>query len=380
MDDFQLVLILLLFLGVFSLIMFFALKRMIKAPIAVQLPDFTAMNNAIAALNTSFNSLVSSFETIQKGMQDNLSSNLKNFSDTVSSLSKAVVDLQSVLIGKVDGMSQTLTADLQQRLATVSEGLENLRRSLDENIVPKLSQLDVSQNDVKQSIQTFVALFSGSARTRGIAGEAAIRMILKTLPSSLWAEQVEIPGTSYRSDFAILVPQSDGSNLILPIDSKFSVPSMPERELTAQEQKEWSKKANQLVELRAEEVSKYVAPEKGTANFALMFVPDAVYQMITQETLKEVVAKNVIPVNTPGLVASAFILARFSREVECARDAERVVSAISAALKLLDEVHDSVAKAKKQIASADRNLDDASNGVVKVRERLSISSSAELAS
>ncbi|MCX8182770.1 MAG: DNA recombination protein RmuC [Candidatus Methanomethyliaceae archaeon] len=380
MDDFQLVLIFLLSLGVFSLIMFFAFKRLVKAPIPAQLPDFTAINNAIATLNTSIAGLASSFETTQKGMQENLSSNLKNFSDTVASLSKSVMDLQSALIGKVDGVSQTLTADLQRRLATVSEGLENLRKSLDENIVPKLSQLDNAQNDVKQNIQTFVALFSGSARTRGIAGEAAIRMILKALPSSLWGEQVEIPGTSYRTDFAIFVPQSDGGKLILPIDSKFSVPSMPEGELNAQEQREWSKKANQTVEARAAEVAKYVAPEKGTTNFALMFVPDAVYQMITQETLKEVIARNVIPVNTPGLVASAFILARFSREVECARDAERVVGAISAAVKLLDDVSESVAKAKKQIASADKNLDEASNGVIKARERLSTSSSVGEAS
>ncbi|MCQ5363148.1 MAG: DNA recombination protein RmuC [Candidatus Methanomethylicia archaeon] len=377
MEDFQFAVILLLSLGVFSLIMFIAMKRLVKAPPTVQLPDLTAINNAISTLNTSISGLASSFETTQKGMQDNLSSNLKNFSETVSNLSKAVADLRQALELKVEGMSQTLTADLQRRLSEVSLGLENLRKNLDENIVPKLSQLDYSQNEVKQNIQTFVALFSGSTRTKGVAGEAAIRMILKALPSSLWGEQVEIPGTSYRADFVIYVPQSTGGTLMLPIDSKFSVPSMPEKEMTAQEQKEWSEKANKMIETRASEVAKYVAPEKGTTNFALMFVPDAVYQLITQNTLKEVVARNVIPVNTPGLVASAFILARFSREVECAKDAKRIVDAMSAAVKLLDEVSESVAKAKKQIASADRNLDDASNGVSKARERLSIGSTME---
>ncbi|MEM2125683.1 MAG: DNA recombination protein RmuC [Candidatus Methanosuratincola sp.] len=347
------------------------------APSPAPLPDFSAINSAISTLNTSVASLASSLESTQKGVQDSLSTNLKSFSDTVSNLSKTVGDLQSALIGKVDGMSQTLTADLQRRLSEVSVGLENLRKNLDENIVPKLSQLDSSQNDVKQNIQTFVALFSGSARTKGIAGEAAIRMILKTLPASLWGEQVEIPGTSYKADFAIYVPQSNGGRLILPIDSKFSLPSLPEREMTAQEQKEWGKRANQMVEARSAEVAKYVAPEKGTANFALMFVPDAVYQMMTPETLKAAISKNIIPVNTPGLVASTFILARFSKEVECARDARRVVDAISAAVKLLDGVEDSVSKAKKQISSADKNLDDASSGVVKARERLSTGASSD---
>uniref|UniRef100_A0A7C3ESL3 DNA recombination protein RmuC n=1 Tax=Candidatus Methanomethylicus mesodigestus TaxID=1867258 RepID=A0A7C3ESL3_9CREN len=372
MEDLQFILLLSIILVAFSAVLFLVVRKYAKAPAPQQIPDVSAINNAIATLNTSVSSLAGSLEATQKGIQDNLSSNLKNFSETVSALSKTVGDLQSALVGKVDGMSQNLTSDLQMRLDNVTKGLENLRKNLDENIVPKLSQLDSSQNDVKRNIQTFVALFSGSARTKAVAGEAAIRMIMKNLPASLWQEQVEIPGTSLRTDFAIFVPQSDGGRLILPIDSKFSVPSLPEKEMTADEQREFEGKANRMVEARASEVAKYVSPEKGTTNFALMFVPDAVYQLITQETLKGVIAKSVIPVNTPGLVASAFMLSRFSREVECAKDAEMVVSAISLASKLLDDATESIGKAKKQIASADRNLDDARGDLEKAKDNLAV--------
>lgn len=370
MDDLLLILLFIVASIIMGLIIIFSFKRIVRSP--AQPVDVSSINNAITALNTSIVTIPNTVSTMQKGIQDNLNTSLQGFSSSVTTLTNTVQSLQSNLTGKVDGMQQTVTADLQSRLATVADGLENLRKNLDENITPKLNQLDGSQHNVQESIQTFVALFSGSTRTKGVAGEAAIRMILKSLPSSLWSEQVSIPGTTIRVDFAINVPRADGSNLMLPIDSKFSFPSMPEKEMSADEQKEYEKNSNKMVDARSIEVSKYVDPTKNTTNFALMFVPDAVYQMMTQETLKSVIARNVIPVNTPGLVASAFILSRFSKEVECARDTQQIMNSIVMSSKTLTEAINYIDKAKKQLMSADKNLDIAEKKVEVAKDQLSV--------
>ena len=75
--------------------------------------------------------------------------------------------------------------------------------------------------------------------------------------------------------------------------------------------------------------------------------------------------------DTPGLVASAFILSRFSREVECARDTQHIINSINTSIKTLGEALESIDKARKQISSANNNLDVAEKKIENAKDQLS---------
>ncbi len=384
MDDMLLITMVILPSLVLGLIVVVMVKRSLKNP-----PDTAALTTMVETLNTSLTNIPNSVTVMQKGVQESISNSAQVFSKSVEGLSTTVQNMQTTIANSIQGFQNSITAsvenlqtkltmDVQSRLSTVSndltnvsKGLENLKKNLDENIASKLTTLDTSQNDVKRQVETFVALFSGSARTRGIAGESAIRMVLSTLPSSLWAEQINIPGTANRVDFGIYVPQTGSSSLILPIDSKFSMPHLPGGNMSAEEQKTYERMANAQIKDRCREVTKYVDPAKGTTNFALMFIPDTVYQLMDSDTLKEAVSRSVIPVNTPGLIAASFIMSRFNREVECARDVQQIVGAIQTATKELNEALDYIEKAKRQAASVDRNLIGAERSIENAKIQLS---------
>ena len=57
-------------------------------------------------------------------------------------------------------------------------------------------------------------------------------------------------------------------------------------------------------------VAKYINPSAGTTNFALMFIPDSVYLALKNETLKEISAHKIIPVNASGLLSTLFLIER----------------------------------------------------------------------
>jgi len=74
--------------------------------------------------------------------------------------------------------------------------------------------------------------------------------------------------------------------------------------------KEKRKSINKAVRSRIREVVEYIRPEKGTTDFALMFIPDAIYGALDVDSINEFRNERVIPVNTSGLMATIMMVER----------------------------------------------------------------------
>ncbi len=207
---------------------------------------------------------------------------------------------------------------------------------------------------------------------KGTLGEGIVRTILTNFPEELWKEQYPLPGGMGRVDFAIFMPPD---NLILPLDSKFSISEelLPEKNVEEGEllflSKEERKKINQRVLNRIPEVARYINPSAGTMNFALMFIPDYIYLSLNNETIKSLQTSKVIPVNTSGLLSTLFLIERqhasvkISKVVDQLEDIKNTVeNNFNAIIQLLKKAEkqntDSLNNIRKTIASIDKAKDE----------------------
>ena len=166
-----------------------------------------------------------------------------------------------------DRLSESLDKKLDQSFAQVSERLESVYKGLGE-----MHTLASGVGDLKKVLT--------NVKTRGIWGEMQIgNLIRQTLAPGQYEENVAvIPGSSERVEFAVCLPDQNGSTVYLPVDSKF--PQEDYIRLTDAAQQgdaagaEAARKALiQRLKQEAKKIAeKYISPPH-TTDFAIMFLP-----------------------------------------------------------------------------------------------------------
>ena len=166
-----------------------------------------------------------------------------------------------------DRLSESLDKKLDQSFAQVSERLESVYKGLGE-----MHTLASGVGDLKKVLT--------NVKTRGIWGEMQLgNLIRQTLAPGQYEENVAvIPGSSERVEFAVCLPDQNGSTVYLPVDSKF--PQEDYIRLTDASQQgdaagaEAARKALiQRLKQEAKKIAeKYISPPH-TTDFAIMFLP-----------------------------------------------------------------------------------------------------------
>ena len=166
-----------------------------------------------------------------------------------------------------DRLSESLDKKLDQSFAQVSERLESVYKGLGE-----MHTLASGVGDLKKVLT--------NVKTRGIWGEMQLgNLIRQTLAPGQYEENVAvIPGSSERVEFAVCLPDQNGSTVYLPVDSKF--PQEDYIRLTDAAQQgdaagaEAARKALiQRLKQEAKKIAeKYISPPH-TTDFAIMFLP-----------------------------------------------------------------------------------------------------------
>ncbi|MGH7240637.1 MAG: DNA recombination protein RmuC, partial [Candidatus Saccharimonadales bacterium] len=174
--------------------------------------------------------------------------------------------------------SSKIIGDVRERLAKLDD--------TNKQVVGVTDQLKSLQDILKNPKQ------------RGILGEYYLETVLKNV----------LPPGSYQMQY----PFKDGTvvdavvfvkDRIIPVDSKFSLENynrmVEEKNPAERERLEKLFKAD--LKLRIDETSKYVKPEEGTMDFALMFIP---HEAIFYDLLVNQVGA--VKVNTQDLIEYAF--------------------------------------------------------------------------
>jgi DNA recombination protein RmuC len=181
-----------------------------------------------------------------------------------------------------------------------------------------------------------------------------------------------VPGSKEKADAAVLFPKA-----ILPIDSKFNRERiLPLFEASDPEQlKEAREALEQTVKEQARDIKeKYVHPEHGTAELALMFIPSETiyFEVIRNTRLCEALHKlGVFPVSPNTLAITLKSIAMSFHQYELARNIEKTVEQIRSAQKSFsffqrkfEDVGKGLEKAQQAYSTATGHLNRYANRVV----------------
>ena len=190
-----------------------------------------------------------------------------------------------LILQQINDLNRTVDYKMNEMTKNMSESVKNQfseSAKIIREVTVGLTKLDetnrqvVSFTDQLQSLQDILK----NPKQRGILGEYYLETLLKNvLPPGSFEMQYQL-GTD--DDGHDLIPDAivRVKDKIIPIDSKFSLENynriIGERNET--EKARYEKIFVNDLKKRIEETAKYIRPEKGTMDFAFMFIPhEAIY-------------------------------------------------------------------------------------------------------
>ncbi|WP_028841781.1 DNA recombination protein RmuC [Thermodesulfobacterium hveragerdense] len=175
----------------------------------------------------------------------------------------------------------------QQRLENISEPLFSVKERLSDlqDIKKDLTKLYITEEVLKglsEDVAKLNAIFL--SRKSGKAGERAVEEVLGLLPPNLLVRNLKMGASEV--EFAFVLREGK----YLPVDSKVTSPEiLTKEELSEEELKELIKR----IKKRAKEIINYTKDEK-SVGFAVMTVPDRVYDFCKFKLLEELEKDKII--------------------------------------------------------------------------------------
>lgn len=190
-----------------------------------------------------------------------------------------------LILEQINELSRTVDDKITRSQDKVDESLKfqsQSSQSIIRDITERLTRLDetnkqvISFADQLKSLQDMLK----NPKQRGVLGEYYLETLLKnTLPPGSYEMQYNLGsdenGNTLIPDAAVFVKEK-----IIPIDSKFSLENYNRlvEERNEVEKEKLEKLFVNDLKNRITETAKYIQPEKGTMDFAFMFIPhEAIY-------------------------------------------------------------------------------------------------------
>ncbi|PIE33668.1 hypothetical protein CSA56_11185 [candidate division KSB3 bacterium] len=215
-------------------------------------------------------------------------------------LEKKTQDQLELIRGKMDERLTAIGQDVQTKLnENMQEGFRHFEK-VQEHLKAAELQLQ-TVGTVGTSINELNNLLK-LPHLRGGFGEAALERLLRDfLPSHLFELQSTIDGAG-RVDVLVKFPKA-----ALPIDSKFPREQVLHLFQTSDPKKltEARKALRKVLRLEAKRISKYIRPDMGTMDMAIMFLPSEIlyFEVIRDHTLWEDLGKIQVFPASPNTLA-----------------------------------------------------------------------------
>ena len=233
-----------------------------------------------------------------------------------------------------DGLQKQLTSQLgasnKQMAAQYAESAKIIR-----DVTQRLTELDKTNKnvgDIASELKTLQNVLQ-NPKQRGVVGEYYLEQILKNMlpPGSFQLQYRLDEGTTV--DAVVILDK-----MLLPIDSKFSLENYNRLvEAKAEDRPPLEKLFKEDLKKRIDETAKYIKPNKGTLDQALMFIPsEAIYYDllankvgltgVSGRNLMQYAAadKKVTIVGPSTLSAMLQIIVQGLRSIEIHKDTEKI--------------------------------------------------------
>lgn len=306
-------------------------------------------------------------EQLQRDLQT-LSGQTQNFSQQIGQMGQNVAQrLESVTQALQKGVTDSAQITAQAQAAMSGE-LKNSREMIGQ-IQKQLGEVQQTGREMSQATQTLQHILGG-AKSRGSLGEVTLERLLEdSLPSAQYRMQHRFSSGEVVDAVVFL---RDGKQMA--IDSKFPLDAF--RRIAA-EGDEARRAFAAAVKGHADSIAKkYIVPDEGTLDVALMFVPsESVYyeMLMTEDSKGQPVdaycrEKKVLAVSPNTLYAHLCVIAMGLRGMQIEESAKRLSAGLSGVQKQMEtftEVFEKLGthlkNAQQSFLDADKRLEKAQN-------------------
>jgi len=299
--------------------------------------------------------------------QTHSTTKMETIAETVSSRLEAVTKaVQEGVKGSAEVTSK-ITADAQTAMSTE---LKNTREQISQ-IQRQLGEVQQAGQQMHQATEKLENILGG-AKSRGSLGESTLERLLEDcLPPSQYEKQYR-----FRSGETVDAIIRLRDRKIMTIDSKFPLDAYLRLNSEGEEARKGFVGA---VKLHADSISrKYIVPEEGTLDVALMFVPsEAVYYELLMSTDSKGEAldaycrgRKIIAVSPNTLYAHLSVIAMGLRGMQIEENAKRLGENLAGLHKQFETfgkyfeiVGTHLKNAQQNYTEADKRFDKAANAL-----------------
>jgi DNA recombination protein RmuC len=275
--------------------------------------------------------------------------------------------LESVTKALQDGVSNSAQIATQGQTAIATE-LKNTREQIG-HIQKQLGEFQELGRGISSATKSLEGILGG-AKTRGLLGEVTLERLLEdSLPASQYATQYRF-ASGEAADAVIFLRDRK----LIAVDSKFPLEAFRR---IATEGEEAKKAFASAVKGHADSIArKYIVPDEGTLDLALMFVPsESVYyeMLMTNDSKGEPLdsycrGKCIVAVSPNTLYAHLCVIHLGLRGMQIEENAMRISAGLSGIQKNMSAFSDIFEKlgthlknAQQSYADADKKLEKTQN-------------------
>jgi DNA recombination protein RmuC len=306
-----------------------------------------------------------------KNSSDSLASSMKTTQDAMYQILKLTSDTMSQRLNSVSSQLENNTGQVGSRLDTAAKVIQDVQN--------KLGELGKATQEIKELGQSVSKLeeMLKAPKLRGGLGELLLEDLLRqVLPISAYEMQHKFKN-GMTVDAVILT-----SGPMLPVDSKFPLENF-QKMLEArsdQEKKTAVRTFRSDVKKHIDAISeKYILPDEGTFDFALMYVPaENIYYetIIKDESIPEdeglfsyAMKKRIVPVSPNSFYAHLRVIALGFKGLQIEKSAKEILQSMERFASELRKFSDTFDTLGKQLNNAKNNYDNADKQLATMTEK-----------
>ncbi len=277
--------------------------------------------------------------------------------------------LESVTKALQDGVSNSAQIATQGQTAIATE-LKNTREQIG-HIQKQLGEFQELGRGISSATKSLEGILGG-AKTRGLLGEVTLERLLEdSLPASQYATQYRF-ASGEAADAVIFLRDRK----LIAVDSKFPLEAFRR---IATEGEEAKKAFASAVKGHADSIArKYIVPDEGTLDLALMFVPsESVYyeMLMTNDSKGEPLdaycrGKCIVAVSPNTLYAHLCVIHLGLRGMQIEENAMRISAGLSGIQKNMSAFSDIFEKLGTHLKNAQQSYADADKKLEKTQSTM----------
>ncbi len=346
------------------------------------------MNTVIMVLLTLLIGLIIIYILLRRQRQqlpDQSLTMLQNQMESLRNQTSEVLMKQQQLINQ---QLAQITSQINQQLQTVIQQLSTTTGHIGERLdkaatvisdvkkeIGSLSQASKQIFDVGKDIAKLSEILK-APKTRGLLGEFFLGDLLQQI----------LPQEYYELQYAFKAGQVDavvklGSKLV-PIDAKFPLENFSRlvESSTEEDRTRFRKEFLKDVRKHIDDIaSKYILPEEGTYDFAMMYIPaeNVYYEVIIKENpdeknvAKYALERKVIPVSPNSLYAYLQAIVLGLRGLKIEQSAEQILSALQKLTNDFESFREDFETVGTHLRNAQSRYEAAEKKLIKLDDKLS---------